>query len=158
MLLPSAHEGLIVEKDGSRIFIGKKAQGLCGLILAISAHGADMAGAKLICDSLGKVGARLIQMVGIEEVIVRTITLLAYRYLQQGGTKVVYGEIVEADPKDRPTEYELQNISEQFIEPQDLLKEMKTRLMRALEHHIFPTDDTLLVNLSSRLGVGGGGT
>ena len=54
----SSDNRLIVEKDGDQIFIGRRAHGLCGIILAIVAHGADMKGSKLSCRFLGKTGGQ----------------------------------------------------------------------------------------------------
>ena len=97
-------------------------------------------------------------MAGVKEVFAREITQDAYTLLSASGINLTNDEFVEPDHKASPTEIALQNISEEFIEPTAFFEEMKDRLLKALEHNIFPTDDILLSNLQSRLGVGGGGT
>jgi hypothetical protein len=154
----SSDNRLIVEKDGDQIFIGRRAHGVCGIIMAVAAHGADMKGSKLSCPFIGKPGARLVLMAGVKDVFARAITQEALTLLRAGGTTVTYDEVVVPDQKERSTEIALQNISEKFIEPREFFEEMKGRLLKALEHNMFPTDDALLCNLQSRLGAGGGGT
>jgi Domain of unknown function (DUF1893) len=149
---------LIVEKDGDQIFVGRRAHGVCGVVMAMAAHGADMNGSKLSCPFIGRPGARLILIAGVDTVFTQTITREALTLLRAGGTTVTYEEIIVPDQKERSTEIALQHISEKFVEPREFFEEMKGRLLKILEHNMFPTDDALLSNLQSRLGAGGGGT
>jgi hypothetical protein len=149
---------LTIEKNGDKIFSGQRARGLCGVILAMVAHGTDMKGSRLCCRFLSVAAAKLALLSGVREVAVAEVTEAAYSLLKQRGVAVEYEKVLDPSQYENTAEYKLEEISEEFVETSEFFEEMKRRLLIAVEYHIFPTDEILLLDLKPRLGVGGGGT
>jgi hypothetical protein len=146
---------LAIEKHGTQMFIGARANGLSGLMLAYLAHGTDLRGATLICSDLGLATARLAIIAGIKTFRVDCISRKAWLFLEDSAAIIDYNDISQDLSQ---IEIDLEIICASYGDPIEFVRAIKSRILGAIEHNVFPNDGSLIINMQPRLGFGGGGT
>jgi hypothetical protein len=149
---------MILEKDETPVFVGRRAQGLCGLMLAIIAHGADLTGAKLTCHSLTKEMVRLALFAGIRVFAANRVSEGARQMLADQGMPVEKPRLILSNESELSESPEIATVSEALSDTEAFFQEIKKRILRVLDHNMFPTDSNIFLELPNRLNAGGGGT